>query len=246
MRIALHHQSEVGIRAGRILLAERDVDAIGIFNGPTEGDSRIELIADLAAYDLVITDAEDPTPLVAQAAAADVACVVWSDRVDPSPEGFAMNTLLIGANLATGIAPCLAAHEQAILPEVLGVTVAWTEPGRGIRGGEAVPFPEPVGARWAVERPSQGEYRTLVAPITGEWAAAMARVTGSKDNGLVTKVVGVADLAPHLEGLALYAGAITAARGLYPLGRCIPTAAAEEYLLAALRAGLDVAAYTAQ
>ena len=127
----------------------------------------------------------------------------------------------------------------------MDVSVAWTEPGTPLRRGTAVPFPDPVGARWAKERILvDGE--GLVAPIEGDWAAAMARVTSASDSGVVTRIVGVADLAPHLEALSLAAGAITLARGDYPLGLTVPKDASDAYLSAALTAGLDVAAYELQ
>lgn len=124
----------------------------------------------------------------------------------------------------------------------MDVTIAWTEPGSPLRRGTAVPFPDPVGSRWAKPR-HVANREMLVAPVDGEWAAAMARVTSATNNGVVTRIVGVADLAPHLEALALASGAIGLARGSYPLGATVPEDAGESYLSTALTAGLDVAAY---
>ena len=59
----------------------------------------------------------------------------------------------------------------------------------------------------------------------------------------MTRIVGVADLAPHLEALALAAGALAVGAGSYPPGTRSPADAAEAYLTEALEAGLDVAAY---
>ena len=108
----------------------------------------------------------------------------------------------------------------------MDVSIAWTEPGTPLRRGEAVPFPDPVGARWA-RRTTVADREVLVAPIVGEWAAAIARVTSATGSGVVTRIVGVADMAPHLEAIALASGAIAAARGNYPLGATVPEDAAE-------------------
>jgi hypothetical protein len=71
----------------------------------------------------------------------------------------------------------------------------------------------------------------------------MARVTSAHEDGVLTRVVGVADLAPHLEALALAAGALAVAGGAFPPGIASPDEGADAYLAAALQAGLDVAAF---
>ncbi|MDH3426620.1 MAG: hypothetical protein OEM22_08140, partial [Acidimicrobiia bacterium] len=78
------------------------------------------------------------------------------------------------------------------------------------------------------------------------WAAAMARVTGAADDGVVQRVVGVSDLAAHLEGIALAAGVLTAAAGQFQPGYATPQDAAEQYLAAALGIGMAVASFTSE
>jgi len=127
--------------------------------------------------------------------------------------------------------------------EVFDVVTAWTEPGKPLRRGEGVQFPEPVGARWA--RPSsRARPNALVSPIEGEWAAGLARVTSAGTSGVSTRVVGVADNALHLESLALASAALAVASSAYPPGLHHADASAERFLNRALGAGLDVAAYT--
>jgi len=247
MRIALHHTSEVALRAGRVLLAERDLITLGVIDKDTpSSDRRVERAGDLAAYDAVLTDADDETlvDVVERAAAAGVSCVVWADADDlAGHDAFAETTLLLGSNVARGLAPCLAAHEAALLPEETDRMIAWTEPGRPLRRGEAISFPEPVGTHWAERRDDRGPGDHFAAPIEGDWAGALAKVTADSGVGTVTNVVGIADLGVHIEALALAAGAILVARSEFPHGVHRATAAAEPYLLAALRAGLDVAVH---
>jgi hypothetical protein len=121
--------------------------------------------------------------------------------------------------------------------------VAWTEPGKPLRRGEAIPFPEPVGSRWGRPRPAD-RWRAFAAPVGGEWAAAMARVTSATEAGVITRIVGVADLATHLEALALAAGTLAVARNAYPSGLQRADAAAVAFLAEALNAGLGVATYS--
>lgn len=250
MRIAIHQVEDVGLRAGRILLGERRLDALGVVGRrpSTVTDERLEPVLDLGGYDVLVTDdVVAPAEQARTALAAGISCVLWADADDELEElggefGAAQRTLLTGANLAAGLAPCLAAHEQARAREILDVAIAWTEPGRALRRGEAIPFPDPVGARWAKQRSSEGHTRHFVAPLDGEWAAAMARVTTGTRDGVLARIVGVADLAAHLEAIALAAGAMTI--GAYGYGLASPAARAEDYLAAALDAGLDVAAYS--
>lgn len=248
MRVAVEQAgNEVALRAARIILAERDLTSLGLIGGEPKGkDPRVHQATDLTQYDVVMTDAPDPAELVEAALEAGISCVVWIDGADLENEygerfGAAGATLLTGANLASGLAPSLAAHETARGGEVMEVSIAWTEPGTPLRRGEAIPFPDPVGARWATERTTESGYRAYAAPVAGNWAGALARVTSAGGEGVVTRVVGVADHAAHLEALALAAGVLSI--DLYAPGAHRPAYAAEIYLAKALEAGLGVAAY---
>ena len=243
VRIALHHSGDVGFRAGRILLGDRRVEVVGLIDrSPTDDhDGRLERVDDWAAYDLVLTDDTAPKWVVARAAAAGMSCVTWMDGDDDGvPTPGAGIVVLCGANLASGIAPCLASHEVARAGSVSEITVAWTEPGSPLRSGEPLAFPDPVGGRWGRrQRPN-----AFVAPVPGDWAGAMVKITFSEPDNRSTRIVGVADLAPHLEAIALAAGALAVGSGAFQPGLRRPADAAEAYLAAALGVGLDVAAYS--
>ncbi len=250
MRIALDQHTEVGTRTGRVLLAEAGLEKLGLVDKQRRrgSDPRVEAVSDLSTYDVYVTDADtDTADHLTRALDAGVSCVLWTtDGTDLTElgAGFAERgrTLLVGANLGHGIAATLAAHEIDRNGEVLDVMYAWTEPGKPRRRGEAIPFPDPVGPRWGKLRPSDDLHRAYVAPVLGEWAGAMAKVTTGTTDGVIERIVGVADLAIHLEALALAAGAITAVD--FPPGLTRPSERPFPYLGAALRAGLDVATYT--
>jgi len=249
VRVALEQAGvEVGRRAARILLGERELTRLGLIGAKPSGkDPRVHPVSDLADYDVVVTDAPDALDLVEAALEAAVSCVVWGDGPELEAEygesfAEANVTLLTGANLAAGLAPSLAVHEIALGGVVMDTSIAWTEPGTPLRRGEAISFPDPVGPRWATERPSVHGFTAYAAPVEGDWAAALARVTSAGTEGVVTRVVGVADLAAHLEALALAAAVM--AIDLYSPGAHRPADAAEIYLAKALEAGLGVATYT--
>lgn len=248
MRLALHQAGEVATRAGRILLAERSLSALGLIDKtPTDQDDRLERVDVLATYDALISDDPAPREQVEAALTTGIDCVLWDDAYELAEEfddqfADAGLRLLTGCNLGSGLAPSLTAHEVAAAGTVLDVTTAWTEPGTPRRRGEAIPFPDPVGSRWAEPRESPFTDRAFVARVTGSWAAAMARVTSATEGGVVTRIVGVSDLAVHLEALALATGAMTVKD--YDPGANRPADLADGYLSKALDVGLDVASHT--
>jgi hypothetical protein len=248
MRLALQATGEVATRTGRVLLAERSLTALGLVDQtPTERDSRLERAEVLATYDALVTDAAEPEDDIAMALTAGIDCVVWVDADDATAAyddrfSDAGLRLLTGCNLASGIAPSLIAHEVAATDNVLETMIAWTEPGSPRRRGKAIAFPDPIGSRWGEERPTPFADRCYVARVGGEWAAATAQVTGASETGVLTRIVGISDLAVHLEALALAAGATVI--GQYPVGASRPIDLSERYLARLLDAGLDVAAHT--
>ncbi len=259
MRIAIQPVAEAGIRAGRILLAERDLIELGMYRRSftNPDDMRARRVNSLAGFDLVVSDeVDEPFEVAESALEAGVSCVLWSDLWTDRDEARSLGqrfaeqglTLLVGASVAAGLSAGLASHELARTDEALELSVAWTVPGRPLRRGEALAFPKPVGSRWGRPvdddaQPADVPTRRFVAPIAGDWAAAMVRMTGLVSDGVAQRVVGVADHAGHLEGIALAAAAVTAARGGYAAGLQWP-ATQDEYLDRALIAGLAVATYT--
>jgi len=246
MRVAIRATGDVGRRAALILIGESGLNELGVIGegSVTVRNRQIRDAGDLADYDVVVTDEPKPDP--GEAIDADTPLVTWEEipRTD-LPSG--SPTILSGASLGHAIAPSLASHEVAQTSEILELVVAWTIPGTRQRRGEAVPFPDPVGPLWAYEvddSPIAGiPARRLVAPISGDWAGASARVTGVIDDGVVQRVVGAADLAGHLEGIALAAAAVTVADGSYPAGHQAAETSAESFLAKALEMGLEVASY---
>lgn len=240
MRVALHATSEVGRRAGHILLAEHDLTTLGLVDAsPSGANPNVVRADDLAQFDVFVgDDRDDPAAAAHRAATAGIHCVLWDDGVPPWT---GPGALLTGANLASGMAPVLLAHEAAAHQSPRAEsTVAWTEPGKRLRRGVPVAFPDPVGSLWAKRRRREGHTRYLAAPVDGEWAGAMVMVGPAEDP---EAIVGVADLAVHLESIALAAGVICMGRERFGPGRWRPVEAAEDMLATMLDLGLEVAGF---
>lgn len=249
MRLALHPTSETGHRAGRILLGERDLGALGIYghrSRETE-DRRSTAITDLAGFALLGSDDSlAPLDLAVLAAEDGLSCVLAADVTPPADlvNRFAAAglTLLVAASLP-GLAEVLAAHPALGTGPTDAEVVAWTVAGRGATKGEAIPFPDPLGARWGRGLPARpGDppaRRRFEAPVDGPWAGALARVSRAGTDRLVA----VADEGPHLAGICLAAGMLAMARGLGHVGACRPADLAVVFLREAVAVGLAVAGF---
>jgi len=239
VKIALDHTSEIGVRAGRLLLGEPDLELLGVVRRDVKDrDPRLRRIDDLTAFDVVVTD--DPeSSIVAEAAERRIPCVLWADSIDPTLD-VGDTAVLTGSNLVEGIGRSLVARESAATAGEERVLFAWTEPGTPRRHGEPVTFPGPVGARWGARRRSTEHLLEVAVPVPDEWAGIV--VSSVTESGEQT--VGIADLATHLEAIALAAGAVLGAAGAISAGIHRPDEFAEAYLTASLNIGLDVASFT--
>lgn len=236
MRVLLESTSEVGKRTAYVLLAEGDVDFVGVWNAPgTRRTQRSGTASDVDGFDIAVTDRSRANhDLIARCSVAGIPIVLWADDADIAP-GAATVPIVTGANVGSALIAALLAHPNANPAPGEPVTVAWTEPGKPRRRGEDVVFPEPVGAMRAKRR-AGGQ---LVATRDDEWAGAVVRV-GSDD---AIRVVGAADHAGHLEALVLAATALVAAAGVYAPGTRSAAEAGEQLLNMLRRVELDFATW---
>lgn len=250
MRVAVHPVGEVGRRALRILQAEPSVTEAAAW-GVTEAPPRTRVVDSLDGIAVVVTDRPEPDDLAEACLAAGASLVTTASWGGEPWQTFADAglSLVVGANIETGLAASLALQEAALMDTPLEVRLAWTVRGRPRRRGEPIPFPDPVGSRWGQEVDPQGwaahnlPAKAFEAPIEGEWSAAMARVSGALDEGVQRTIVGVADHGMYLAAIALAAPAVPVAQHAYHPGRHWASAAPTAYLDRALAAGLDVASF---
>jgi hypothetical protein len=248
MRIAFEATDKIGSRAVRVLLAERSVEAIGLIGRrSTSGDPRVSTITNLAGWDVVASDdLEHLERRYRQASDHGIPFVVPTSEAVLSSEPDI--PVVVGANPRFGLAAGLAAHECSRHDTPMEAVVGWTEPGRPLRRGDPLAFPQPVGNLWA----EPGEVlwpgappatQFLVAPVEGPWMGLTARVTAATPEGVEVRTLGVADDGAFLAGIALAAAVLAAGSGAYPVGINYPTAAFREYVDGAVRAGLEVATF---
>lgn len=212
-------------------------------------DSRLHKGETVLGYSVLVTA---DTDLMDEAVEFHVPVVSPSDTVPDSAPAFAAADvcLVLGANLHSGVAPSLAAYESRHFDELLEVNIGWTVPGRSRRKGIALPFPDPIGARWAERTtgfgwpPANTPPRFLRAPVEGEYAGAVAKISGVVDDGVKTTVVGTADFAAYLDAIALASAVPAVVNGAFRPGPQWPATAAAAYLQAALAAGIDVATFS--
>lgn len=248
MKIALDATGKIGARAARVLLAERSVAALGLIGRrSTSGDTRVSTITNLAGWDVLASDdTEQMERRYRQASDHGIPFVV------PTDEGLFPHDpdipVVAGANPRAGLAVSLASQECARHSSPMEVAVGWTEPGRPLRRGRPLVFPQPIGNLWAHEgrdvwpgAPTGTQFSA--APVEGPWAGLVVRVTAATSEGVEVHTIGVADDATFLGGIALAAAVLAAASGAYPTGLHYPAAAAPAYLDASLRAGLGIATF---
>jgi hypothetical protein len=250
VKVAVYPIGEVGRRVLRILQAEPAVTEAAAW-GVTEAPPRTRLLERLDGVSVVVTDGPEPDELARaclDAGASLVTATSWAGEPGQA-FGDAGLSLVVGANLETGIAASLALQEASLMDTPLEVRLAWTVRGRARRRGEPIPFPDPVGSLWAREVDPQGwtghniPVQAFEAPLEGGWAGAMARISGALDDGVQRTIVGTADHDQYLAAIALAAAAVPAGQHAYHPGRQWASAAPTAYLDRALASGLDVAAF---
>lgn len=250
MRLALHPTTDTGHRAGRVLLADAELEALGIYGhrGHETEDRRSTAITDLAGFTVLASDdAVAPLDLAAIAVEDGLSCVLAADAsADPALAARFTGrglSLLVDASLA-GLAGALCGHEALAARTGQETLVAWTVPGKPLRRGEAIPFPEPLGARWGRRLPARdASVARVEVPVEGPWGGALARVTERPGRRPVHRLVAAADDSRHLAAITLAAGVLLVARGGSPPGVFRPSDAALAYLHEAARVGLELAGF---
>ncbi|MEZ5175085.1 MAG: hypothetical protein R2823_02615 [Acidimicrobiia bacterium] len=235
VRIALDTGSEVGNRTLRTLLSEAAVDHVGILDASAPRRDRAGPVADLASYDTLVSDGTTGVhTLIGRATVAGIPLVLWKD-LDSSLNGPGPIAVVHGANVATALTAALTAHPAARPIEHETVRIGWTEPGKPLKRGRPMHFPEPIGSSWTKRR---GPDR-FVAFRNDEWAGAVIDSEGTTGR----RIVGVSDHGAYLEAIVLAAVALEAAAGTFDSG-FQPASSKPEHLLNTLdRLELELAVW---
>ena len=218
MKIAIHQSGPIGGRAASVLLAERQLDLLGVLDQEPSEDPRVVRVEELSAWDVLVSDSSTPATILDRAVAANIPLVL-SAELDET----ASIPLFAGASLIA-IARCLE-HETDIDAPI----VAITQQGTPLRKGMHIVFPPPVGPLKATQRHDG----LFIAPTAGDWAGLV--ISGAR------RSIGVADNTAFLAGIALAAAATVMATSELPVGAVRWEDVAGLYLDTAENAGLEIA-----
>ncbi len=236
VRVLLDATSEIGLRAGKVLLADADVAWIGLWGtSPATRQPRSGPATSVDGYDVAVTDRADHLgDLVARCSVAGVPVVIWRDAEDIAPGGAAI-PIITGANVGSALAEILVHHPAARPTDDDAVTISWTEPGSPLRSGEPVAFPDPIGMSWTRKRrPGRS-----VAFRDDEWSGAVIRLEGPSGE----RIIGVSDHGAFLEAIVLASAARCAAEGVYEPGVHPAMSAGEQLMNRIEAAELDFAVW---
>lgn len=207
VKVAVDTGGEVGNRAVRVLLGERSVDYIGVLAGGVPDRKRSGPVKTLDGYDVLMSDgASEVHGLLGKAAVAGIPFVLWHD-LDDHLDSPGHVPVIHGANVASALTAALATHPTATSHRGDVVRIGWTEPGKPLKRGEPMPFPDPIGNTWTKRR-STGRF---VGFRDDEWGGAVVDIEGPSGR----RIVGVADHAAYIEAITLASVALLAAEGVY-------------------------------
>lgn len=212
VRVAVDTGTEVGNRAVRALLGERSIDFIGVLAGGVPNQQRSGPVDTLDGYDVLMSDGtSDVHGLIGRAAVAGIPLVLWLD-LDDHLDAPGHIPVIHGANVALALTAALTSHPAAASQRGDVVRIGWTEPGKPLKRGEPMPFPDPVGNTWTKRRgPGRFSAGRFVGFRDDEWGGAVVDVEGPSGR----RIVGVADHAGYIEALTLASVTLLAGEGAY-------------------------------
>ena len=249
MRIALAPSGPTGLRAGRVLLADRRVTAVGAFGTEVHSqDSRVRSIESLAGWDMLVSDAAPDDERISEAVDARILLVTPRTTAD-LPDVLENSPMLTGASPASGLPAALAVSAFSRLDVVEKVSAAVTVPARRVPHQNAMSYPDPIGPLWSESAPSPSPtVRDLLfyhSPYDGSLAGVTARAEGEVAGAPKILSYGIVDDPLFLGAIALAAAALMILDGSLPDGCIGVETEAHRYLEACTAAGMGVASFSA-
>ncbi len=248
MRIALAAVGSIGLRAGRVLLADRRVTVLGSLSREVRSnDPRVRAVDSAAGFDLLVSNAPLDDPRIVEAVRLGIPLVT----PHPLAEVAALpgDTPCIAAcSPDSGLPAALASIGAGGLDRVDSLTATVTaEPGR-VRRRRTAAFPEPIGSLWCESVPTPVAFpRDMTffrAPYDGPLLGITVSVEGRKNGRPHTDVTGIVDEPDYLAAIALAAAALMMIDAGAPEGRFEVQRRAGEYLDSCTSAGIGIAEFT--
>jgi hypothetical protein len=246
MRIALAPSGKIGLRAGRVILADGRVTAVGALGTDVHSrDPRVEPIDSPEGWELLVSDASPDDARLAEAVDAGVPIVSSHRDLQALPEDA---QFVSGASVERGLPASLAVSAMNRLDVVTGVSAAITTPGKPLSRGTAVSFPGSIGPLWAdvsaLPLSWPKDWRFFNAPYDGALAGVSVRVEGEVDGSSRTISHAIVDDPLFLGAIALAAAALMLVDESLPEGRNEVQRFAGRYLEACTVAGMGVASFS--
>lgn len=246
LRLALAPHGPVGLRAGRAVLADRRVTALGVLGAQAHsGDSRVRTIDSLDGWDAVLTDAVSNDDRVLEALRLQVPIITTQSLSDFGDSGD--TSVVAAATGSSGIPASLAVLLMEGFDTVRSIKAAVTVPEGKVRRDQSALFPDPIGALWCevVQSPVASPNGLVFshAPYDGSLQGVSVQAEGTIEGRGSLATSGVAEDPLFLDGVALAGAAIMLLDGDAREGRFEVQQYAGAYVIACRSIGLGVASF---
>ena len=249
MRVALAPAETIGLRAGRVLLADRRVQAIGAYGTDVQSrDQRVTTIKSPQGWDLLVSDAPFDDPRILSALRHGIP-IVTPYTLSEISSSVGSSSVVAAASAQAGIPASLAELLLLRFDSIRSISAAITIESKRLRRGQPAAFPQPVGALWSERVPSpvstpQG-LSFFHSPYDGSLAAVSVRAEGEAAGSSHSVMTGVVDDPVFMGAIALAAAALMLV-GSDPVDRPFEVQQrAADYIEACEEAGLGVATFSA-
>lgn len=249
MRVALAPSYDIGLRAGRVLLADERVEALGTLGtGVRSPDARVTKIDDLFGWDVLVSDAAIDDPRILAAIDQHVP-IITPHPLREIRKASRMAPVVAAASIGSGLPAALAVLLMERFDVVESVVAAITVPAKRTRQDRSVMFPDPVGVRWCemVPTPVSSPAGLIFAhaPYDGELTAISVRAEGFVGTHHESALDAVVDDPLFCGAIALAGAAIMLIDGPVVDRQIEVQTRATDYLKACVAAGLGVASFSA-
>ncbi|HSR45549.1 MAG TPA: hypothetical protein VLT15_10040 [Acidimicrobiia bacterium] len=247
MRIALAASGSLGLRSGRVLLADARIGSLGVLGRQFQSqDSRVVSIDSLDGWDLVVSDASPGEAPFEEALRTGIP-LISPHTAEELAEVAGSAPMLAAASPRSGLPAALVIEAMGRLDAVTAASVAITVPARRIPHRFAVSFPTPVGGLWSertdapVSIPNVPHF--FEAPYDGPLFGITVSAEGTIAGESATVVRGIVDDPEFLAAIALAGAALMLIDGALPDGTTEVQDEAACYLEACAGAGMGVASF---
>ena len=246
LRLALAPHGPIGLRAGRAVLADRRLTALGVLGSDAHSrDPRVQTINSLEGWNAVLTDADSSDERILEAIRLQVPVITSQPLIDFGDSG--ATATIAAAGGTSGIPAALAIVLMENFDTVRSIKAAITVDQRKVRRDQSALFPDPIGALWCETAPSPVNSPSGLifshAPYDGSLRGISVQAEGTIDGRGSMATSGIVEDPLFLDAVALAGAAIMLLDGDAPHERFEVQRHAADYLAACRAVGLGVASF---